>query len=232
MKSEQTDVCEGRSVAWTFGAPALLLLVALLAIPSVDLTISSWVSKHQLRGDVSELMHVAETFGHGVGVLLILILIWFINDPLRRELPRLFAASIGAGLAADVVKLLISRHRPRAMLASMDTAWSTFGEFFPLLQGGTAVQSFPSAHSATAVGLACGLTVLFPRARWYFTALATLTCISRVHVLAHFPSDVFAGAAVGIVVARFAMQFRRPVESPVLLPFERYDENVEIRRAA
>ena len=63
------------------------------------------------------------------------------------------------------------------------------------------LQSFPSAHTATAAGLAMGLAWLFPRGRWMFSALAALVACQRVVVGAHFPSDTMVGAAVGCVVA-------------------------------
>jgi membrane-associated phospholipid phosphatase len=63
------------------------------------------------------------------------------------------------------------------------------------------VQSFPSAHSATAVGLAIGLSWLYPRGRWLFAAFAGLAILQRLDADAHYCSDVLAGGGVAFVVA-------------------------------
>jgi undecaprenyl-diphosphatase len=75
---------------------------------------------------------------------------------------------------------------------------------------GHALQSFPSAHAATAVGLAIGLSALHPRGRWLFAAFALLAVVQRIEAQAHFSSDVLAGAAVGCAAAAAVSSLRRP----------------------
>jgi len=70
------------------------------------------------------------------------------------------------------------------------------------------LQSFPSAHTATAFGLAIGLVRIYPRARWLFFCLATLAAVQRLEAGAHFLSDVCAGAALGLFVAGLATDRR------------------------
>jgi membrane-associated phospholipid phosphatase len=65
---------------------------------------------------------------------------------------------------------------------------------------GYALQSLPSAHAATAVGLALALAALYPRGRWLFASFAVLAGLQRIEAQAHFASDVLAGAAVGCMV--------------------------------
>ena len=62
---------------------------------------------------------------------------------------------------------------------------------------------FPSAHAATAVGLAIALGVLYPRGRWLFIAFAFLAGLQRIEAQAHFASDVLAGAAVACPWRRY-----------------------------
>ncbi|MBC8115904.1 MAG: phosphatase PAP2 family protein, partial [Candidatus Saccharimonas sp.] len=52
----------------------------------------------------------------------------------------------------------------------------------------------------TAVGLAVVLAAWYPRGRWLFATLAVLVGMNRMQCLAHFPSDVFSGAALGWIV--------------------------------
>jgi membrane-associated phospholipid phosphatase len=71
-----------------------------------------------------------------------------------------------------------------------------------------AIQSFPSAHAATAVGLACGMTAVYPHARWVFALAAMMAALQRLVTGAHYPSDVLAGAAIGCLAG--ALLWRRP----------------------
>ena len=103
---------------------------------------------------------LAEVFGHGAGVAAILLTAWVLAPEQRRQLPRVICCAYGAGLAADGMKLLLSRGRPyKTDLSSITSVWQTFPGWFPLFSSGSAGQSFTSAHTATAVGLALGLAV-------------------------------------------------------------------------
>lgn len=59
--------------------------------------------------------------------------------------------------------------------------------------------SFPSAHTASSFAAAVALTAYYPKAAPLVFALATAVGASRVHLGHHFPSDVAAGAMIGIV---------------------------------
>ena len=106
-------------------------------------------------------------------------------DPGRRwAIPRVLACALAAGGVADLLKMLILRTRPYEC-ALDGTVWSTFGQWFPVLGIGSPGQSFPSAHTATAVGLAAALIWLYPQGRLLFTLLA---------VLVGLPADRLRGA--------------------------------------
>jgi undecaprenyl-diphosphatase len=60
--------------------------------------------------------------------------------------------------------------------------------------------SFPSAHAASAVAGAVALSRVAPRARPLLYGLATLICAGRPYLGMHYPSDVLAGAALGLAV--------------------------------
>jgi membrane-associated phospholipid phosphatase len=108
--------------------------------------------------------------------------------------------SLGAGMAANGLKLLVARWRPR-QFDFAGTVQDTFGRVLAFGAGGSAQQSFPSAHAATAVGLTIALSWLYPRGRWLFAALAVLVVCQRVESGAHYLSDALVGLAIGWVVA-------------------------------
>lgn len=61
--------------------------------------------------------------------------------------------------------------------------------------------SFPSGHSATAAAGALTLSALYPVLIPAIVPAAILTILSRVYLGVHYPLDVLAGSAIGIVTA-------------------------------
>ena len=154
----------------------------------------------KIYAQIKRVLTWAEGFGHGVGVLLLALGIYRLDPANRRRLGRALCMALGSGLAADGVKLLVARTRPRAFDLSQPILESFTG-IVPGLVGGSGGQSFPSAHVATAVGWALGLGWVYPRARWTFVFLAFLVLCQRLDAHAHFLSDCLAGAAVGCLVS-------------------------------
>lgn len=61
--------------------------------------------------------------------------------------------------------------------------------------------SFPSGHSATAAAFATAVTLESPLRGLPMIALAAGVAYGRIHVGVHYPSDVAAGVALGVVGA-------------------------------
>lgn len=62
--------------------------------------------------------------------------------------------------------------------------------------------SFPSGHSMNAFAIAVIMGYYFPFMMLPLLALAFLIAASRVFLALHYPTDCFAGAFVGVLVAR------------------------------
>ncbi|MCL4297192.1 MAG: phosphatase PAP2 family protein [Anaerolineae bacterium] len=60
--------------------------------------------------------------------------------------------------------------------------------------------SYPSGHAAVAFAVALVLALFWQRRRWWGLSLAgaSLIALSRVYLGYHFPSDIFAGAVLGV----------------------------------
>ena len=172
---------------------------------TLDTIVISDAAKDAVPGELMIFLNHTEPFGHGYGVGMILITLWVVSRCDRRRITLIACCSYGAGIAADVIKICIGRLRPSA-LAEQELA-SSFRGLMPLATESwsdllnTAHHSFPSAHTATAFGLAVALAHFYPTGRTWFMTLATFVAIQRIVSGSHFPSDTFFGAAMGMVIA-------------------------------
>jgi membrane-associated phospholipid phosphatase len=182
--------------------PAVLALLAVAAL-WLDMPVSHYFLAKPWGGDLAKMVVLCEAFGYAGTVAFILLAAALLDPRGWRVLPRLAIASYGAGLLADLIKLPFGRHRPLDEKFVAETALQTFTTW-----GGHQhvhlTQSFPSAHTATATGLACGLAFFYPRGKWLFAVMAILTGLQRMHACEHYLSDVLAGAAVGTLVGILA----------------------------
>ena len=69
--------------------------------------------------------------------------------------------------------------------------------------------SFPSGHAATSFACATVLAWAFPRLAVPLYLLAAAIAFSRVYVGVHYPLDVLAGAALGLLVATALLRLVR-----------------------
>ena len=196
--------------------PALLLLGAVAVLP-LDYAVAHWAVTDGCPGFFRELLEAAEPFGNGNGILYIVLAVLALDWVNRRTTLRILATAFGAGLAADIIKMTIERTRPCAFAFEGSIA-DSFVRVFPLTGAGSGGQSFPSAHTATAVGLAIALAWRYPRARTFFFVMAALVAAQRATGGAHYLSDTFAGAALAFVVATFTIHHGR-----LAVWFDRYE---------
>lgn len=184
------------------GCRVLAAIGAVVSFATCDMVVAGWFSTVGLPGDLRRLVSASEVFAYGLSVACI-ILTAVVLDPRRYKLGLwLFIHSLGAGLIADLCKLILARQRPYAADLA-EPAAKTFGVWLPsftMESGyGAAWQSMPSGHAATAVGLAIALSVAYPRGRWLFAAFAVLAAVQRLQANAHFLSDVLAAAALALL---------------------------------
>ena len=104
------------------------------------------------------------------------------------------SAVAAAGLLDQVLKNLLCRARPGAADAGV------FFREFPCVPAPYALASFPSGHATTVFALATVLSLWYPRWTAAWLALAAVVGWSRIALGSHFPSDVVAGAVVGVAV--------------------------------
>ena len=111
------------------------------------------------------------------------------SRPVRRAALRGIAAQGLASATANLVgKSLVRRTRPAAELTPL----------IRQLRRPPTSSSFPSGHTASAAAFATGVALEYPRLALPVAALAVGVGLSRVVTGVHYPSDVVAGAAIGV----------------------------------
>lgn len=124
---------------------------------------------------------------------------------LGTRLQFLFFAVLIPSLVGEVLKWAVGRGRP--FVGGEANAFN-----FQHFAGGEAFASFPSGHANTAFALAFAVSALWPQTRLVMIAYALIICVTRLVLLAHHPSDVVAGAMVGVIgamVVRYWFAARR-----------------------
>jgi membrane-associated phospholipid phosphatase len=111
---------------------------------------------------------------------------------LGTRLQFIFLAVAVSNLVTEVLKYCIGRGRPFVGGEANAFHFSHFA-------GNPAYYSFPSGHATTAFALALAVSAVWPQARVAMAIYALIIAVSRLVLLAHHPSDVVAGAMVGIV---------------------------------
>jgi membrane-associated phospholipid phosphatase len=119
----------------------------------------------------------------------------------------LLASFVVASVVLHTIKIFLGRRRPRD---EFEHGLYGFRFFTWELQ----YDSFPSGHSMTILCVAVVLSAILPALAPLWLAAATGLALTRAMLTAHFLSDVFIGAGIGLLVARetFAVGF------PELMP--------------
>ena len=108
-----------------------------------------------------------------------------------------------AMVCGETLKWLLGRYRPEMLFAQ-----GLYG--FSFLADKDAQHSFPSGHTLRIFSAMTALSLLWPRARGWLLGLAVLVAVSRVLVTRHYPSDVLAGACIGIFSALWVWRIMQP----------------------
>lgn len=199
------DQRQGMRGYWALSA---LFAVIGIAVMPLDQMLGNPNNMEAMPGDLKRFVSLSEIFAHGFGIAVVGAAIWILSSSHRKLIPRIVMCAVWPALGVHLVKLLFARFRPIKYFDELSQAnfptdiSDTFLGFMPADQFNTvyAEQSFPSAHAATAWGLAIGLSWAFPKGKWLFFGIAVLASIQRVTSFAHWSSDVIWGVAIAFLM--------------------------------
>jgi len=186
-----------------------LFAVLGIAVMPLDQLLGDPNNMESMPGDLKRFVTLSEIFAHGFGIAVIGTGIWVLSSANRKYVPRIVMCAIWPALGVHLVKVMFARHRPCKYFDENfqahfpNSIHDTFLGFMPGEHFNTVYiqQSFPSAHAATAWGLAIGMSWAFPKGKWLFFGFATLASIQRVTSFAHWSSDVLWGIAIAFLMA-------------------------------
>jgi membrane-associated phospholipid phosphatase len=177
----------------TIALGAVAVAVALVWI-FADGPVIAWAERVQSDA-VEDFIRIVNRFGGGMNPAMVVGFFFLAGVAFRRRRwvgygVAMTVAGLAAGILGQLVKLIVGRSRPELWLG-------------PFHHARTAASSFPSGHTVGAFALAGVLMLASPsRALRIIAFLAAAAVgLSRVFAFRHWPSDVLASAAVGLIVA-------------------------------
>ena len=157
----------------------------------------SWWRSTPVRGDICGwISWYGDFFPFNLTIFALLFAWGRVNG--SRFLMRLAVVSLLSGALAGgvalITKSLLGRPRPITVLRHKSSNPNEFrGPFH-----GAAWESFPSGHTASSMGAAVPLVLAAPEIGVPAVCLSVCIGGSRLAGLNHYPSDIIAGAAIGL----------------------------------
>jgi undecaprenyl-diphosphatase len=192
-------------------AVAVLLLVLGIAV-LVDDALAAWATR--VKAPLLDLLvGFINPIGAGVTLLVVCTALALASRVSGRS--RLHDASClaalafaSAGLVEFTLKHLVGRPRPVTALTAS-----------PIDPSLAEIDSFPSGHATSVFAVATVFAAYYPRLRWPLYGFAAAIALGRVYLERHYPSDIVAGAAIGMAFA--VCLYRRRDDLPRALVLER-----------
>ena len=153
-----------------------------------------WIHDALSCGVLDMLMPKLTLLGSGGAVWLLAAAIMLCTKKYCRQGMILLAALVVGVLVGNVcLKNLIARPRP---------CW--LDDSVKLLISSPTDYSFPSGHTLSSVVGATVLTKTDRRFGWAAIPIAVIIAFSRLYLFVHYPSDILAGAILGVAIGLVA----------------------------
>lgn len=210
----------GRFAARASASPTVRLGLATAAVAVlVTLSVTAWdrplaLFFHARDPGIHAPFRLAGRLGYATGWLTVFAiasaaLYWGGSVPRLRPFERrlrvwspipafLFASIAASGIAADLLKVVCGRARPKLLFGADFYGFTWFG-------WNADHWSFPSGHATTIVALSTALWCLWPKHVLLYLLVGATVAASCVVVGAHFLGDAIAGAWLAVLITRGVM---------------------------
>lgn len=166
----------------------------------LDGTILLWIQEHIRKEFLDPVVVFISSLGNAGWFWLVLLAVLLCIPGYRRAgMTGLVAVLIGFLITNVLLKNMVARVRPYEVVQGLTFLGTKPHDL-----------SFPSGHSTCSIAAAAVLFAKLPKkAGVPLLVLAILICLSRLYVGVHYPTDVLAGAAIGLFGAAAALSLTK-----------------------
>lgn len=133
------------------------------------------------------------------GIYIVLALLALLIRKFRKPASYFLAMMLASGIVVHLLKFSVGRARAHKFPDFSPFTFEPFNFHHHF-------QSFPSGHSQTVFTIATFVAFFYPKSTIWIMTLALYLGFTRAITLAHFVSDVWAGALVGVLVSAITLR--------------------------
>ena len=166
-------------------------------VHTMDYSILAYISEKWRGGSLDTVWKLFSLLGnYGAVWIALAVLLLFFRKTRRAGLAMLIALGVGYAVGNVWLKELVMRPRP----------FVTHTDLTPLLDPGDR-WSFPSGHALSSFAAATALFFFHKKTGLLAYLLAACIAFSRLYASVHYPTDILAGAVLGILCGLAAAWF-------------------------
>ena len=164
-------------------------------INRLDLNILDFIQSNLRNYFLDKLMIIITSLGNGGCFWIALMVVLLFTEKYRNVgILAIIALILSTIMGEVIIKNIVQRPRPFLAVTTIN-----------MLIAKPLTYSFPSGHATVAFAVAGVLFEKFKKYGFIFIMLALLISFSRIYLFVHYPSDVIAGIALGLVCSKIVL---------------------------